>query len=126
MVKRGTKKMAVVHSFVLQRVHVQAEWCFFVQLAPSDVCDGYLVVVVFVEVVKELFCETTEEDRTEEVVETRFVLLHQPVAVDIQAVKDDPQELDNFHIVELLDGTFSISVSIKVGRPEGNPPARTA
>ena len=125
MVKREIKKVAVVHSFVAQRVHVQAEWWSSVPFAPSDVCDGYLVVVVLVEVVKELFCETAEEDRAEEVVETRFVLVHQPVAVHIQAVKDDPQELDNLHIVELLDGTFSISVYIEVGRPEGNPPTRT-
>ena len=50
-----------------------------VRLAPSDVCDGNLVVVVFVEVVKELFCKTAKEDRTEEALETRFVLLHQTV-----------------------------------------------
>ena len=123
MVKRGTKKMAVVHSFVLQWVHVQAEWCFFVQLAASYVCDGYLVVVVFVEVVKELFCKTAKEDRTEEVLEARFVLLHQTVTVDVQAVKDNLQGIDNLHVVELLDGTFSIFVCVQVGRQVGNPPA---
>ena len=102
-VKRGTKTVAIVCSFALQRVYVQAQWCFFVRLAPGNVCDGYLVVVVFVEVVKELFCKTAKEDRTEEALETRFVLLHQTVTVDVQAVKDNLQGIDNLHIVELLD-----------------------
>ena len=89
-----------------------------VRLAQSNVCDGYLVVVVFVEVVKEVFCKTAKENRMEEVFESRFVLLHQTVTVDIQPVKDNPQGIDNLHVVELLNGTFSISVCIQVGREE--------
>merc|ERR1719342_1228177 len=88
-VKRGTKKAAIFCSFVLQRIHRQAQWCFMVRLAPSDVCNGNLVVVVFVEVVKELFCKTAKEDRTEEVLEARYILLHQTVTVDVQAAKEN-------------------------------------
>ena len=47
---------------------------------------------------------------------------HQTITVDVQPVKDNPQDLDNLHVVELLNGTFSISVCIQVGREESDPP----
>ena len=116
-------------SFAGKREDIQKiSGCSMVELiirSPST-GDGYLVIIVFVEAVKvfdkELLCSIAQEDRTEETLDACSVLLHQTVIVDVQVVKDNLQDLDNLHVVELLNGTFSISVCIQIGREEGVPP----
>ena len=90
LVKRETKVAAVFLSFVCQgweSLHTKS-------LAKPPlallriILDRYLVVVVDVCVVKELLRESTEKTRSEQILQTRFVLSHQTITICIQTIKD--------------------------------------
>ena len=111
-VKRRSKEMALLLNSVLKGRDPHANWRTSWTALLRIIRDRYLVVVVDVHVIKEFFRDIAEKTMLEETFQTCFVLFHKPIAVHIQTIEDNFQDLNSLQVVELLNADFSICVNI--------------
>ena len=80
-----------------------------------EVFHGNHVVVVDISEIKKFLSDTSEEGRPKETCETCLRHVHSAIIVFVKTIKDNFQQVDNFDVIKLMDGNFSIFVCIKVG-----------
>ena len=111
-VKRRSKEVALLLNSVLKGRDPHANWRTSWTALLRIIRDRYLVVVVDVHVIKEFFRDIAEKTMLEETFQTCFVLFHKPIAVHIQTIKDNLQDLNSLQVVELLNADFFVHVNI--------------
>merc|ERR1719352_2274153 len=87
---------------------VMSKW--FKQFDRREIFHGNHVVVVDVSKIEKLFSDTSEESRPKETCETCLSHVHSAIIVCVKTIKDDFQQRDNFEVIKLTDGNFSIFV----------------